>query len=291
MPRECWIKSFNMKPLNVNLDLSTPQVMAILNVTPDSFYGKSRSFTEQEIVERTQEIITEGASIIDVGGYSSRPGAEDITADEEWGRVERAIRVIRTISTDVTLSLDTFRAEVAERAIKEFGALIINDISAGEIDSKMIEIVAKYNVPYIAMHMRGTPQTMQQHCDYQFIVDDVSAYLTERCNMLKLSGVNNIIVDPGFGFAKNVEQNFELLNGLNNICNLGYPVLSGISRKSMIYKTLDITANEALAGTIALNWESLRAGASILRVHDVREAVETVKLYNALMGAKSSAKE
>ncbi len=280
-----------MKPLNVNLDLSTPQVMAILNVTPDSFYGKSRSFTEQEIVERTQEIIAEGASIIDVGGYSSRPGAEDITVDEEWGRVERAIRVIRTISTDVTLSLDTFRAEVAERAIKEFGTLIINDISAGEIDGEIIEIVAKYNVPYIAMHMRGTPQTMHQHCDYQSIVDDVCTYLTERCNMLKLSGVNNIIVDPGFGFAKNVEQNFELLKGLSNICNLGYPVLSGISRKSMIYKTLGVTANEALAGTIALNWESLRAGASILRVHDVREAIETVKLYNALMGAKSSAKE
>ncbi len=274
-----------MKPLSINLDLSTPQVMAILNVTPDSFYGKSRSFAEKEIAKRTEEIVVEGASIIDVGGYSSRPGAEDISIGEEWGRVARAISVIRTIAPDITLSLDTFRSEVAERAIEEFGAMIINDISAGEIDARMVDVVAKYDVPYIVMHMRGTPQTMQDKCDYISVVEEVSAYLLSRCNILREAGVNNIIVDPGFGFAKSTEQNFELMRGLKSICDLGYPLLSGVSRKSMICKTLDITSDDALGGTIALNWESLRAGASIIRVHDVREAVETVKLYNALMGA------
>ncbi len=286
MRLECWIKNFNMKHRVLNLDLTSPQVMAILNVTPDSFYGGSRSFSNEDIKVRVKQIIDESASIIDIGGYSSRPGAENVSVDEEWNRVERALDVILDIAPNITVSIDTFRAEVAERAINKFGALIINDISAGELDSEMIDVIVKYDVPYIAMHMRGTPQTMQQLCDYEDIVAEVKAYFIERCNMLKQRGVKNIIIDPGFGFAKDVEQNFKLLKGLNEICTLGYPLLSALSRKSMIYKTLDITADESLTGTIALNWESLRAGASIVRVHDVRAAVEVVKLHNAFMASK-----
>ncbi len=286
MRLECWIKNFNMKHRVLNLDLTSPLVMAILNVTPDSFYGGSRSFSNEDIKVRVKQIIDESASIIDIGGYSSRPGAENVSVDEEWNRVERALDVILDIAPNITVSIDTFRAEVAERAINKFGALIINDISAGELDSEMIDVIVKYDVPYIAMHMRGTPQTMQQLCDYEDIVAEVKAYFIERCNMLKQRGVKNIIIDPGFGFAKDVEQNFKLLKGLNEICTLGYPLLSALSRKSMIYKTLDITADESLTGTIALNWESLRAGASIVRVHDVRAAVEVVKLYNAFMASK-----
>ncbi len=255
--------------------------MAILNVTPDSFFAESRSDSHKIIAQRASEAIEQGATIIDIGGYSSRPGADDVSADEEWRRVELGISVVREISADITISVDTFRGEVARRAVERFGSIIINDISAGEIDPTIIDVAAEYNLPYIAMHMRGVPQTMQGLTDYHNIVAEVVKYFTQRVQLLKSKGVSSIILDPGFGFAKSLEQNYTLLKGLHKLCDLGYPVLSGVSRKSMIYKLLDSTPQDALAGTIALEWESLRQGARILRVHDVREAVDSVKIFEA----------
>ena len=263
------------------LDLSVPQVMAILNVTDDSFYAGSRNMEERAISERVVQAIEEGATIIDVGGYSTRPGAKDISLEEEWQRVERGIKCIMDISEDIAVSVDTFRSGVVERAVALVGDIIVNDISAGEADTRMVDVVAHHKLPYIAMHMRGTPQTMQSMTQYEEgICESVCRYFTQRVEYLRQRGVNDIILDPGFGFAKSVEQNFELLGGLSSLSALGYPVLAGLSRKSMIYRALDITPEESLAGTVALNWEALRQGASILRVHDVREARQVIELYN-----------
>ena len=265
------------------IDFFQPQVMAIVNVTDDSFYEGSRTQSDDAIVERVREVVEQGATIVDVGGYSSRPGAKDISVEEEWQRVERGLQAVRSVSKDVAVSVDTFRAEVAERAIKEFGDVIINDISAGELSPRMIDVVAEAGVPYVAMHMRGTPQTMQQNTSYsEGVVAEVCRYFEHRVEYLLGRGVKDIILDPGFGFAKSAEQNFELLAHLSQLCALGYPVLAGLSRKSMIYNTLGVTAAEALAGTVALNWEALRQGATILRVHDVREAVDVVQLYEKI---------
>ena len=265
------------------IDFFQPQVMAIVNVTDDSFYEGSRTEGVDAIVERVRRVVEQGATIVDVGGYSSRPGAKDISADEEWQRVRRGLQAVRSVSEDVAVSVDTFRAEVAERAIKEFGDVIINDISAGELSPAMIDVVAETGVPYVAMHMRGTPQTMQQNTSYEGgVVAEVCRYFEQRVEYLLGRGVKQIIIDPGFGFAKDVEQNYELLAGLSKLCAMGYPVLAGLSRKSMIYKPLGVTAAEALTGTIALNWEALRQGATILRVHDVREAVEVVSLFKQI---------
>lgn len=263
------------------LDLSVPQVMAILNVTDDSFYAGSRKMEERAISERVVQAIEEGATIIDVGGYSTRPGAKDISLEEEWQRVERGLKCIRDISEDIAISVDTFRSGVVERAVALVGGIIVNDISAGEADTRMVDVVAHHKLPYIAMHMRGTPQTMQSMTQYEEgICESVCRYFTQHVEYLRQRGVNDIILDPGFGFAKSVEQNFELLGGLSSLSALGYPVLAGLSRKSMIYRALDITPEESLAGTVALNWEALRQGASILRVHDVREARQVIELYN-----------
>ena len=263
------------------LDLSVPQVMAILNVTDDSFYAGSRKMEERAISERVVQAIEEGATIIDVGGYSTRPGAKDISLEEEWQRVERGLKCIRDISEDIAISVDTFRSGVVERAVALVGDIIVNDISAGEADTRMVDVVAHHKLPYIAMHMRGTPQTMQSMTQYEEgICESVCRYFTQRVEYLRQRGVDDIILDPGFGFAKSVEQNFELLGGLSSLSALGYPVLVGLSRKSMIYRALDITPEESLAGTVALNWEALRQGASILRVHDVREAKQVIELYN-----------
>lgn len=263
------------------LDLSVPQVMAILNVTDDSFYAGSRNMEERAISERVVQAIEEGATIIDVGGYSTRPGAKDISLEEEWQRVERGLKCIRYISEDIAISVDTFRSGVVERAVALVGDIIVNDISAGEADTRMVDVVAHHKLPYIAMHMRGTPQTMQSMTQYEEgICESVCRYFTQRVEYLRKRGVDDIILDPGFGFAKSVEQNFELLGGLSSLSALGYPVLVGLSRKSMIYRALDITPEESLAGTVALNWEALRQGASILRVHDVREAKQVIELYN-----------
>lgn len=263
------------------LNFREPQVMAILNVTDDSFYAGSRNMEERAISERVVQAIEEGATIIDVGGYSTRPGAKDISLEEEWQRVERGLKCIRYISEDIAISVDTFRSGVVERAVALVGDIIVNDISAGEADTRMVDVVAHHKLPYIAMHMRGTPQTMQSMTQYEEgICESVCRYFTQRVEYLRKRGVNDIILDPGFGFAKSVEQNFELLGGLSSLSALGYPVLAGLSRKSMIYRALDITPEESLAGTVALNWEALRQGASILRVHDVREARQVIELYN-----------
>ena len=265
------------------IDFFQPQVMAIVNVTDDSFYEGSRTQSGDAIVERVREVVEQGATIVDVGGYSSRPGAKDISVDEEWQRVQRGLQAVRSVSRDVAVSVDTFRAEVAELAIKEFGDVIINDISAGELSPRMIDVVADAGVPYVAMHMRGTPQTMQQNTFYsEGVVAEVCRYFEHRVEYLLGRGVKDVILDPGFGFAKSAEQNFELLAHLSQLCALGYPVLAGLSRKSMIYNTLGVTAAEALAGTVALNWEALRQGATILRVHDVREAADVVQLYKKI---------
>ncbi|MEE1103731.1 MAG: dihydropteroate synthase [Alistipes sp.] len=263
------------------LNFREPQVMAILNVTDDSFYAGSRNMEERAISERVVQAIEEGATIIDVGGYSTRSGAKDISLEEEWQRVERGLKCIRDISEDIAISVDTFRSGVVERAVALVGDIIVNDISAGEADTRMVDVVAHHKLPYIAMHMRGTPQTMQSMTQYEEgICESVCRYFTQRVEYLRQRGVNDIILDPGFGFAKSVEQNFELLGGLSSLSALGYPVLAGLSRKSMIYRALDITPEESLAGTVALNWEALRQGASILRVHDVREARQVIELYN-----------
>ena len=265
-----------MKP--VSIDLSAPQVMAILNVTPDSFYAGSRMPDAGAVEQHVREAVAEGAHLIDVGGYSSRPGA-----DEEWRRVALGVEAVRRLAPGVTVSVDTFRSEVAAKAIEAFGPLVINDISAGELDPAMLSVAAKYDVPYIAMHMKGDPRTMQSQTDYRRdITTEVVDYFRMRTEAMLAAGIRpeNIILDPGFGFAKTTEQNYELLAGLHRLCALGYPVLAGLSRKSMIYKVLDTTPAESLAGTIALGWECLRQGAKILRVHDVREAADTVRLFN-----------
>lgn len=270
-----------MKPLNI--DFSTPQVMAILNVTPDSFYAGSRMPDADAVERHVREAVTEGAQWIDVGGYSSRPGADEVPADEEWRRVALGVGAVRRLAPGMTVSVDTFRSEVAAKAIEAFGPLVINDISAGELDPAMLSVAAKYDVPYIAMHMKGDPRTMQSQTDYRRdITTEVVDYFRMRTEAMLAAGIRpeNIILDPGFGFAKTTEQNYELLAGLHRLCALGYPVLAGLSRKSMIYKVLDTTPAESLAGTIALGWECLRQGAKILRVHDVREAADTVRLFN-----------
>lgn len=262
------------------LDLSQPQVMTIINVTDDSFFEGSRTVDERSIVARAEQAVTEGATILDVGGYSSRSGAAELSVEDEWQRVRLGLRAVRSVS-DIPVSVDTFRSEVARRAVEEFGELIINDISAGELDANMVDVVAKYNLPYVAMHMRGTPQTMQSRTDYgQDIASEVCQYFERRVEELRQRGVRKIILDPGFGFAKTLEQNYELLGGLNRLTAMGHPVLVGVSRKSMIYKLLGVTSAEALNGTTALHWEALRQGATILRVHDTREAVEVVRIFN-----------
>jgi dihydropteroate synthase len=265
------------------VDLSTPVVMAIVNATPDSFYAGSRNTTREQLRSRVAQAMEDGAGILDVGGYSSRPGAAEVSPGEEYRRVAEAREVIREVAPEAIVSVDTFRAEVAERVVDTFGAVIVNDISSGELDPAMIPTVARLKVPYIAMHMRGTPATMSSLTEYDDVTAEVLRYFSHRVDAWVQAGVNDIIVDPGFGFAKTTEQNFELLAHLSELRILGRPVLAGVSRKTMIWKTLGIDPSEALNGTTALNWECLRQGANILRVHDVKEAVEVVKLYEAFV--------
>lgn len=269
---------------NPLFDFSQPRVMAILNVTPDSFFAGSRMPDAPHVERRVREAVAEGASIIDVGGYSSRPGADEVSPGEEWRRVKLGVEAVRRLAPGMAVSVDTFRSEVAARAIERFGPLIINDISAGELDPAMPAVAAKYGVPYIAMHMKGDPKTMQSLTDYKRdITAEVVAYFEARVAALLAAGIarEHLVLDPGFGFAKTTEQNYELLAGLHRLCALGYPVLAGLSRKSMIYRVLGATPAQSLAGTVALGWECLRQGAAILRVHDVREAVDTVRIFNA----------
>lgn len=272
---------FTIKLREKVLHLSQPQVMGILNVTPDSFFEGSRKQTEKEITERILQIIQEGAHIIDIGAYSSRPNAEEISPEEEMRRLRMGLNILKEYP-DVIVSVDTFRADVAKMCVEEYGVPIINDISGGTLDPHMLPTVSKLDVCYILMHMRGTPQTMQQLTGYTDITCEVSTYFKEKIKELNDLGTTNIILDPGFGFAKTTAQNYQLLDHLEVFHELGYPLLVGISRKSMIYKLLGTTPQEALNGTSVLNTISLLKGAHILRVHDVKECVETIKITQAL---------
>ncbi len=260
------------------MEFKRPQVMGILNITPDSFYSDSRSFDINTINNRIDTMLAEGVDIIDIGAYSSRPGANEVTSQEEMDRLEKGMNLLRKKNVSVPISVDTFRADVAQFAIETLGANIINDISAGRLDDKMIPTISSLKVPYIAMHTRGTPSTMSNLTNYNNITADVILELSQQINRLTLAGVNDIIIDPGFGFAKTLEQNFELLQNLESLHELGYPLLVGISRKSMIYKALETSADNALNGSTVANTIALQAGAAILRVHDVKEATEAIKI-------------
>ena len=265
--------------------LSTPWVMGILNITPDSFYKESRITEPLEALERTEQMLNQGAKIIDIGGYSSRPGASPVSLEEEWNRLQNVIPAVRALTDKVPgtfISVDTFRASVAEKAI-DAGAHMVNDISAGNLDNKMHEVVAKLKCPYILMHMQGDPSTMQHNPSYRHITQDIVKFFSERLPKLHDMGIHDTIVDVGFGFGKTLEHNYQLLRELHAFQLLGRPILTGISRKSMVYKALNNTAEESLNGSTALHMAALLQGSNILRVHDVKEAQETITLFTQLM--------
>jgi dihydropteroate synthase len=263
------------------IDLSTPKVMGILNVTPNSFFDGGKYHDESELLTQVGKMISDGATFIDIGAYSSKPSAEFVSEEEELGRIIPAVQLILKHFPDALLSIDTFRSEVAKVCI-ENGAAIINDISAGNLDVGMFDVIAKYKVPYIMMHMRGTPQTMQSMTHYEDIVKEMLFYFSEKVNKARSLGINDLIIDPGFGFAKTIDQNYEVLRKAELFQLLELPLLVGVSRKSMIYKTLNSNAKEALNGTTVLNTIALTKGANILRVHDVKEAVECVQLWSEI---------
>lgn len=275
------------KPFQLNIkgelrSYRRPQVMGIVNVTPDSFYVGSRTMDEKSIALRIESLIAEGADFIDIGAYSSRPGADNVSPEEEIARLKVGMKMLRSITSDIPVSIDTFRAKVARVAIEEMSADIINDISGGDLDQDMFDVAAKLKVPYILMHMKGTPATMQTLTDYDDVTADVIADVSEKMRKLRLLGVSDIIVDPGFGFSKTTEQNFELMRNLRAFNVLDAPILVGISRKSMITRTLGIAPADALAGTVALDAYALMNGAAFLRVHDVREAAQSVRLFESV---------
>jgi dihydropteroate synthase len=263
------------------INLSTPKVMGIVNVTPDSFFDGGKLTNSNEILFQVEKMLVDGATFIDLGGYSSKPGAEFVSETEELNRVIPIVKLLVENFPDILLSIDTFRSEVAKQAI-ENGAALINDISAGLLDEKMLETVAKLQVPYIMMHMKGTPQTMQSLANYEDLLKEMNYYFSERIAKARRFGLNDIIIDPGFGFAKTLEQNYELLQNLELLQFHDLPILAGISRKSMIYKALETAPEAALNGTTFLHAFCLQKGANILRVHDVKEAVECVKLMSQL---------
>ncbi len=266
------------------IDLTTPRVMGIINVTPDSFYDGGKTTTTPAILAQAEQMLTEGATFLDVGGYSSRPNATHISEAEEMERVIPVVSEILKTFPKALLSIDTFRSKVAHKAI-EAGACMINDISSGALDAQMLKTVASLQVPYITMHMKGTPQNMNTKAEYDSITKEVMYYFTQKISEARKLGINDIIIDPGFGFAKTAEQSFELLNHLELLKSLEVPILAGLSRKSMIYKTLDISAKEALNGTSALHTVALQKGANLVRVHDVKEAIECVALVTKLKSA------
>lgn len=271
------------KPKYINvkgqlIDLEVPRVMGILNITPDSFYKGSRYKDEKEIIGAAQRMLEEGADFLDIGGYSSRPGAEDISAEEEKHRVLTAVRYVSREFPQAIISVDTFRTEVAREAICDCGAHIVNDISGGDADPEMTKLITELNVPYIIMHMQGTPQSMQKNPVYEDVVSEILMWFGQKTVSLMAAGVKDIIIDPGFGFGKNAEHNFALLRRLKEFSIAGLPLMVGLSRKSVIWKTLNTTPGESLNGTSVLNAVALMNGADILRVHDVKEAVEAVKL-------------
>ncbi|SDC15597.1 dihydropteroate synthase [Williamwhitmania taraxaci] len=279
------IASYFLKKVTITcggklLDLSNPVVMGIINVTPDSFYIGSRFSSAGRAVREVGKMLQEGARIIDVGAYSSRPGAKDISSKEELARLSPVIKAIRKSFPEAILSVDTFRSEVARRMVEDFGVAMVNDISGGELDPAMFQTVADLNVPYILMHMKGNPLTMQNRPTYENLEQELILYFSEKLKALNLLGVKDVILDPGFGFGKTVDHNFELLARLNDFRVFDLPILAGFSRKSMVYKTIDTTPEGSLNGTTVLNTIALLKGVSILRVHDVKEAIETIQLLD-----------
>ena len=262
--------------------LEKPIVMAILNATPDSFVPSTRLADEDAVLRAAERALAAGAAILDIGGYSTRPGAPVVSPEEEWRRVKMAASAIQREFPDAIMSVDTFRANVARRAVEETGVAIINDISGGELDKQMFDTVASLQVPYILMHMRGTPATMQMLTDYDDLLSDMIAYFQVRLDRLSQLGVADVILDPGFGFSKTLEQNYLLLNRMHELSVLDRPILAGLSRKSMLYKALGITQEESLNATTAVNMVALLGGAKILRVHDTKAAAETIAIYNQL---------
>ncbi len=271
-------KTLNLKGNLVSL--ATPLIMGILNVTPDSFFADSRKQDEAAIDARIQQILSEGGDLIDIGGYSSRPDAAEVTPAEEMRRLEVALSLLQRHYPQVPVSVDTFRADIARRCAEEYGVAMINDISGGELDAQMFSTVADLHIPYIMMHMRGTPQTMQQHCDYTDLMEEIMRYFARKVEQLRLLGVNDIILDPGFGFSKTLAQNYELMAHLDEFKAFDLPLLVGVSRKSMIYKLLGGTPADSLNGTTVLHTYALLHGANILRVHDVKAAVEVRTIIN-----------
>lgn len=276
--------------INVNgrlMNLSEPRVMGILNVTPDSFYAGSRAETEKDIIERLYQIVNEGASIIDIGAYSSRPRAAEVSTKEEISRLRTVLELVRKHQPDAVVSIDTFRSDVAKMCVEEYGVAIINDISAGQMDKQMFATIAQLGVPYIIMHMKGTPQDMQTAPHYDNLLKEVFYYFSEKVQKLRDLGVKDIIIDPGFGFGKTLRHNYELMNHLEEFSLFELPLLIGISRKSMIHKLLNIKPEEALNGTTVLNTIALQKGAHILRVHDVKAATEAVKIVSQMKNCQA----
>lgn len=263
------------------IDLSSPKVMGILNVTPDSFYDGGRYKKESDILYQTEKMLSEGATFIDIGAYSSRPGADHVSLDEELKRIVPVVRLLINEFPNIRISIDTFRSEVVKATIAE-GASIINDISGGNMDDRMFATIAELQIPYIMMHMQGTPQNMQQNPSYENVINEVYYFFTEQLRQLNDLKVNDVILDIGFGFGKTIEHNYELLHHLNFFQNLGVPILTGVSRKSMLYKVLDLTAKEALNATTVANTIALLNGSNILRVHDVKEAMEAIHIVSKL---------
>ncbi len=267
------------------LDFYEPRVMGVLNVTPDSFYDGGYYYDFQALSQRIKQLMDEGADIIDVGGYSSRPGADHIPVEEEWGRLEPVLKMIREDYPDSIVSVDTFRSDIAREAVETYKADIINDISAGELDENMFDTIAELQVPYIMMHMKGTPQNMKEKAEYEDLIGEIMNYFSKKLDQLCKKGVNDVIIDPGIGFGKNIEHNFLLMKKLEQFQVFNLPLLLGVSRKSMIFKTLEIEPAQALNGTTVMNTIGLLHGADILRVHDVKEAKEAIKLVQKLQNA------
>ena len=278
------VASINVDGRLISFD--TPKVMGIVNVTPDSFYAGSRVSESADISDRVRSMLADGADILDIGGYSSRPGADEVTPDEEYSRLARGLEAIRKVKEDAVVSVDTFRADVARRCVEEWNVGIINDIAGGDLDPEMWDTVADLDVSYVLMHMRGNPKTMGSLTDYKDVTAVTLSALAEKTAQLRQKGVRDVVIDPGFGFAKTVEQNYQLLSDLKEFKIIGAPVLVGISRKTMIWKPLEITPDKAANGTTVLNTIALLNGADILRVHDVRNAVEAIKLVTQLPTAE-----
>lgn len=272
-----------LKINNILIDLTSPIVMGIVNVTPDSFFAGSRFNSTKSILNCVEKMLSEGATIIDIGGYSTRPMAENITDEEEISRLSKALEIILSKFPDIKISVDTFRSNVARHVVQNYNVGMINDISGGSLDNFMFETIADLKVAYVLMHTRGNPQNMQNMTDYNFLISEIIDFLQRKIVQLHLLGVHDVVIDPGFGFAKTTEQNFEILNKLHYFKELKMPILAGLSRKSMLYKTLNIEPEDALNATTAANVLALKGGASILRVHDVKEAMQAIKIYNSYM--------